>query len=287
MRMAKTGDFTRKTLEFGPFAAFIHPLRVAMLILLSPAKSLDFASPAHIAAHSQPAFLADSALLIEQLRTLAPAEIAQLMSISDPLALLNFNRFADWQPPFTEANAKQAVLAFDGDVYDGLNARQMTAEDLAFAQEHVAILSGLYGVLRPLDLIQAYRLEMGTRLPNARGKDLYAFWGSRLTEYVNARLDAQPAPALVNLASEEYFKSIQSKKLRVPVIQPVFEDWKGGKFKIISFYAKRARGLMARYGIEQRLTDPECLKDFAVDGYAFAPEVSDDRTWVFRRRQAD
>ena len=255
-----------------------------MLMVLSPAKSLDFETAHPIAAYSQPAFTARSQALIEQLRGLSPADIAGLMDLSDPLALLNFHRYADWHLPFTPDNAKPAALAFNGDVYDGLDAKQLDAADLEFAQVHLRILSGLYGLLRPLDLIQPYRLEMGTRLANPQGKDLYAFWGETLLEAINAELVEMPRPVLVNLASEEYFKSLVPRKLKATVIQPVFEDWKGGRYKIISFYAKRARGLMARYAILNRLVEPEGLQGFDSDGYAFAPEVSDDRSWVFRRR---
>ncbi len=257
-----------------------------MLMVLSPAKSLDFTAPPQPAEASQPRFLDHSRMLVEQLRTLSPAEIARLMGVSDPLAVLNFTRFAEWAPPFTPDNAKQAVLAFDGDVYDGLDAGHLSADDLDFAQRHLRILSGLYGVLKPLDLIQAYRLEMGTRLVNPRGKDLYAFWGERLLEAVNGELLELPRPVLVNLASEEYFKALIGRKLKAKVVQPVFEDWKGGRYKIISFYAKRARGLMARFAIVNRLTEPERLKDFDSDGYAFAAEVSDEERWVFRRRES-
>ena len=257
-----------------------------MLILLSPAKALDYDTPPHLAAHSQPRFLEQSATLIRQLRQLSPADIAGLMDLSDPLALLNYHRYQDWSLPFTPQNAKQAVLAFDGDVYDGLAAKTLDAADLEFAQAHVRILSGLYGLLRPLDLMQAYRLEMGTRFRNEAGKDLYAFWGQTLVEAINAELAEMPHPRVVNLASEEYFKAAVGRKIAAPVIQPVFEDWKGGRYKIISFYAKRARGLMTRHAILNRLTDPEGLKTFAAEGYAFAAEASDERTWVFRRRQA-
>lgn len=255
-----------------------------MLIFLSPAKSLDFATPPHVARYTQPDWLAQSTRLIEALRALSPAEIAGLMDISDQLAALNFSRFAEWSLPFSPDNAKQAVLAFDGDVYDGLAARSLSADDLDFAQSQVRILSGLYGILRPLDLIQPYRLEMGTRFANAAGKDLYAFWGSSLREAINRELAAMARPVVVNLASEEYFKAAQARHLAGTVIQPVFEDWKGGRYKIISFFAKRARGLMTRFAIERRLTAPEDLQDFATDGYAFAPEASDATTWVFRRR---
>lgn len=256
-----------------------------MLIFLSPAKSLDYKTPPHVATYTQPAFLDRSQALIEQLRALSPADIAQLMDLSDPLALLNYNRYADWSLPFTPDNAKQAVLAFDGDVYDGLSAKTLAAADLDFAQQHVRILSGLYGILKPLDLMQPYRLEMGTKFNNRAGKDLYAFWGETLLAAINAELDAMPQPVAVNLASEEYFKAAIGRKFKGRLIQPVFEDWKNGRYKIISFFAKRARGLMTRYAVVNRLTDPEGLKAFASDGYAFAPEASDATSWVFRRRQ--
>jgi cytoplasmic iron level regulating protein YaaA (DUF328/UPF0246 family) len=257
-----------------------------MLILLSPAKSLDYKTPPHVATYTQPALLDRSAALIRQLRALSPADIANLMSLSDQLALLNFNRYADWNLPFTPENAKQAVLAFDGDVYDGLAAKTLSAADLYFAQQHVRILSGLYGILRPLDLMQPYRLEMGTKLANAGGKDLYAFWGETLLAAINAELDAMPRPVAVNLASEEYFKAAVGRKLRGEVIQPVFEDWSNGRYRIVSFFAKRARGLMTRYAVMNRLDEPEGLKKFDADGYAFATEASDDRAWVFRRRRS-
>ena len=256
-----------------------------MLIFLSPAKSLDYKTPPHVAACTRPAYLDRSATLIEQLRRLSPAEIAELMDLSDQLAVLNFHRYADWSLPFTPENAKQAVLAFDGDVYDGLDARRLSAADLDFAQRHVRILSGLYGILKPLDLMQPYRLEMGTRFAGPWGKDLYAFWGDTLLDAINAELAGMPRPVVVNLASEEYFKAAVGRKIAGQVIQPVFEDWKGGRYKIISFYAKRARGLMTRYAVVNRLTGPEGLQDFDVDGYAFVPEASDETSWVFRRRQ--
>ena len=255
-----------------------------MLIFLSPAKSLDYKTPPHIATFTQPAYLKQSETLIKQLRKLSPADIANLMDLSDPLARLNFNRYADWSLPFTPENAKQAVLAFDGDVYDGLAAKTLSADDLDFAQQHVRILSGLYGILKPLDLIQPYRLEMGTRFANKAGKDLYAFWGEQLLNAINAELAEMSRPVVVNLASEEYFKAAVGRKINGEVIQPVFEDWKNGKYKIISFYAKRARGLMTRYVLDKRLSEPEGLKEFDYDGYAFVPEVSDAKSWVFRRR---
>ena len=258
---------------------------IAMLIFLSPAKSLDYKTPPHVATSSMPAYLQQSETLIKQLRHLSPADIANLMDLSDPLALLNFNRYADWSLPFTPENAKQAALAFDGDVYDGLSAKTLTADDLDFAQKQVRILSGLYGILKPLDLIQPYRLEMGTKFANQAGKDLYAFWGETLLNAINAELAEMAQPVAVNLASEEYFKAAVGRKINGRLIQPVFEDWKNGKYKIISFYAKRARGLMTRYVVKNRLTEPEALKGFDDDGYAFAPDVSDEKHWVFRRRE--
>jgi len=259
-----------------------------MIIVLSPAKSLDYDTPAHIDTHTLPAFIDDASELIDGLRRLSPQQIGSLMSISDPLAHLNFQRYADWSTQFSTANAKQAVLAFNGDVYEGFDAKSLSAADLDYAQQHVRVLSGLYGVLRPLDLLQPYRLEMGTRFENARGKDLYAFWGERITHALNAQLEhnANSARVLVNCASTEYFKAVKPKKLAAPVITPVFEDWKGGRYKIISFYAKRARGLMARYAVENRIAEPEALKAFDVDGYAFDAAASNDSTWVFRRRIA-
>lgn len=256
-----------------------------MLIFLSPAKSLDFKTPPHIATHTQPAFLDQSATLIHQLRKLSPADIAHLMDLSDPLATLNFSRYADWCLPFTPDNAKQAVLAFNGDVYDGFAARELSSDDLDFAQNQVRILSGLYGILKPLDLMQPYRLEMGTKFANEGGKDLYAFWGERLLGAINDELAEMPRPVAVNLASEEYFKAAVGRKIKGELIQPVFEDWKNGQYKVISFYAKRARGLMTRFATVNRLSEPEGLKDFDYDGYAFEPSVSDEKSWVFRRRQ--
>ncbi len=256
-----------------------------MLIFLSPAKSLDYKTPPQVTTHTQPAFLAQSKTLISQLRKLSPADIANLMDLSDPLAQLNFGRYAEWHLPFTPENAKQAVLAFDGDVYDGLAARQLGADDLDFAQKQVRILSGLYGILKPLDLMQPYRLEMGTKFANKAGKDLYTFWGERLLKAINKELAEMPRPVAVNLASEEYFKAAVGRKINGVVIQPVFEDWKNGKYKIISFYAKRARGLMTRYAVLNRLSEPEGLKEFDYDGYAFEPSASEEKRWVFRRRQ--
>jgi cytoplasmic iron level regulating protein YaaA (DUF328/UPF0246 family) len=263
-----------------------------MLMLVSPAKTLDFTSPLATPVYSQPQFLAESQLLIDGLRQLSPADVSQLMDISDALAVLNVTRFADWQTPFSPDNARQAVLAFAGDVYEGLDAATLGAEAFEFVQQHLRILSGLYGVLRPLDLIQPYRLEMGTRFANVRGKDLYAFWGSRLHTHLLAELQSHSNPTLLNLASEEYFKAVQAKQFKktapeIRIIQPVFEDWKNGKYKVISFFAKRARGLMARYVIENLIDTPEQLHAFNSEGYVFDAEASSGDTLMFRRRIAD
>jgi cytoplasmic iron level regulating protein YaaA (DUF328/UPF0246 family) len=260
-----------------------------MIIVLSPAKSLDYETPPHVKKHTLPDFVDDAAELIGGLRRLSPQDIASLMDISDQLAHLNFQRYADWSPTFDASNSKQAVLAFNGDVYEGFDAKSLSASDLDYAQQHVRVLSGLYGLLRPLDLLQPYRLEMGTRFENNRGKDLYAFWGARITQALNQQLDKKKAGsrALINCASTEYFKSVKPKLLAAPVITPVFEDWKGGRYKIISFHAKRARGLMARYAVENRFDTPEQLKTFDSEGYAFDEDASNDSTYVFRRRIAD
>lgn len=253
-----------------------------MLIVLSPAKSLDLDSPPTTLARTTPRFIDDAAALIKVLKPYSPAEVGALMDISDPLAVLNVTRYADWHPD--HEGARQAVMSFDGDVYTGLDVRTLDAGALAWVQRHVRILSGLYGVLRPLDGMHPYRLEMGTALPNPRGRNLYAFWGERVTGALNADLLEAGADVLVNLASDEYFKSVKPRLLDVPVVTPVFQDWKNGKYKIISFFAKRARGMMARYAAERGILDPQQLKDFDVDGYAFAPEASGEREWVFRRR---
>jgi uncharacterized protein len=258
---------------------------VPMLTVISPAKTLDFDTPPTTDRHSQPAYLDQSQLLIDELRTLAVQDVAQLMKLSDKLASLNVARYASWERPFNADNAKQALLAFKGDVYTGLDAQSLTADDLDFAQSGLRILSGLYGLLKPLDLMQPYRLEMGTKLGNSRGKDLYQFWGPRLTEALNQEL-AQSSPVLVNLASNEYFRSVQPKVLDARLITPVFKDWKNGQYKIISFYAKKARGLMARYIIQNRIQDPEQLRAFDIDGYRFAPSMSEGDTWVFIRDHA-
>ena len=255
-----------------------------MLFLLSPAKSLDYETPLGDVPHTQPQFKAQSQALIEVLRTQSPQQIASLMDLSDALSALNVARYAAWSPRSTLRNARPAVLAFNGDVYEGLQARTLPVADLEWAQQHVAILSGLYGVLRPLDLLQPYRLEMGTRLATPQGSNLYQFWGSTLAQHLNQRLRADTSPVVVNLASQEYFKAVDRKTLKAPVVECVFEDYKGSAYKVISFHAKRARGLMARYAIEHRIATPDGLKHFDSEGYAYAPEASGLNRLVFRRK---
>ena len=255
-----------------------------MLILLSPAKSLDYETAPSTERHTLPHFADEAAALIDVLRPLTPAQLASLMSLSDALASLNVARYAAWSPRFSARNSKQAVLAFNGDVYEGLDASSLSPQDLDWAQEHVAILSGLYGILRPLDWMQPYRLEMGTRLANPRGKDLYAWWGDTLAQSLNQELAAQGDDLIVNLASQEYFKSVKRKALKARVVECVFEDWKGAGYKIISFHAKRARGLMARHIIEGRVTTVKGLQSFDAEGYAFDAATSEADRLVFRRR---
>ena len=258
-----------------------------MLLVVSPAKALDYQLPIPLATFTTPEFLDRSASLIDVLKTKTPAEIASLMSLSDPLAALNVARYADWHLPFSPENARQAVFAFDGDVYGGLAAREMSELQLGFAQQHLRILSGLYGVLRPLDLMQAYRLEMGTRLQNPGGKDLYAFWGDTIAQKLNADLDALGGErVLVNAASEEYFKSVKRSKLNARVVTPLFQERKGNTYKIVSFYAKRARGLISRYAIVNGIENVDDLKGFDEEGYKFESSVSSENEWVFRREQA-
>ncbi|KAF1003585.1 MAG: hypothetical protein E5299_02464 [Burkholderia gladioli] len=258
-----------------------------MLMVISPAKTLDYETPPVIDTYTQPAHLDDAQALIGILRELSPAQIASLMSLSDKLAGLNAARFASWHPEFTPANAKQALLAFKGDVYTGLAAEDFDAADFDFAQRHLRMLSGLYGVLRPLDLMQPYRLEMGTKLANPQGKDLYAFWGERISQWLNQALAEQGDDVLLNLASNEYFGAVKRKALKARVIDTEFKDLKNGQYKIISFYAKKARGLMARYVIRERLSDPAGLKDFSYAGYRFDAKQSSDARLVFLRDTPD
>ncbi len=253
-----------------------------MLLVISPAKNLDYETPPTTQKASQPRYLEQSKKLIDELKSFSVQDIASLMGLSDKLAGLNLGRYQSWSTPFNADNAKQAVLAFNGDVYTGLDATTLDEAGFEFAQKHLRILSGLYGVLKPLDYMQPYRLEMGTKLNNAKGKDLYEFWGTQIQE----SLQEDPALAdgiLINLASNEYFKAVNAKSLNARIITPVFKDEKNGQYKIISFYAKKARGLMSRYIIDNKITEPEAIKDFDREGYYFSPEQSKGDEWVFLR----
>ena len=254
-----------------------------MLVVISPAKTLDFETEPVITDHSLPLFLDDSEKLIKKLRSLSKKKIKELMNISDNLVDLNKSRYEQWDRQFDAEHAKQAVLAFKGDVYLGLEAEKFSESDFEFAQNHLRILSGLHGVLKPLDLIRPYRLEMGTKLPVGRRKDLYHFWDKKVTEVLNEEAAQQDSKVLVNLASNEYFKVIQPKFLKSEIITPVFKDFKGDKYKIISFFAKKARGMMAAFIIKNKLTDVEQIKAFDTDGYAFNAELSEGNEWVFTR----
>ncbi|OAT48470.1 uncharacterized UPF0246 family protein [Proteus hauseri ATCC 700826] len=257
-----------------------------MLITISPAKTLDYESPLATTHFTQPELLKYSQQLIDECRKLSSSDIASLMKISDKLAGLNAARFGEWHPEFTPNNARQAILAFKGDVYTGMQAEHFSEDDFLFAQQHLRMLSGLYGVLRPLDLMQPYRLEMGIKLENKKGKDLYQFWGNIITDTLNKALDEQGDDILVNLASDEYFKSVNTKKLNAEIIKPVFLDEKNGKYKVISFYAKKARGLMSRFIIQEKLTNKTQLKEFELEGYQFNSAESEGNTLVFKRSES-
>lgn len=254
-----------------------------MLAIISPAKTLDFETPCQGFTFSTPELTAYSEQLIALCRQLSPAELASLMSISDKLAGLNVARFAEWQPTHSEENAKAALFAFKGDVYTGLDALTLSTEQVHYAQQHLRMLSGLYGLLKPLDLIQPYRLEMGTKLANPAGSNLYAFWGDVITEKLQTALDEQGDQVLVNLASDEYFSAVKPSLLKARIIKPVFLDEKNGKFKVISFYAKKARGMMVRFLLDTQPTEPEQLKAFNYGGYWFDEASSSDNEWVFKR----
>ena len=254
-----------------------------MLFLISPAKALDYETPPQVKTHTQPLFVKQASELIDVLREKSPQQVSELMSLSDSLSGLNAARYQAWVPKFTAKNSKQAVLAFDGDVYGGLDAKSLGEAELDWLQDHLCILSGLYGVLRPLDLMQAYRLEMGTRLVTPKGKNLYQFWGTQIADYLNQRAAAELAPVVVNLASEEYFKAVDRRALKPRVVNCVFEERKGDGYKIVSFFAKRARGLMVRYAVQHRISRVEQLRAFSAEGYAFAPSVSEPDRLVFRR----
>ncbi|MGJ8654191.1 MAG: peroxide stress protein YaaA [Opitutaceae bacterium] len=257
-----------------------------MLTLLSPAKSLDYQSPLLIGRSTQPRMKADTAALIDQVKDLSAQEIGGLMSISKKLASLNHERFQSFAPSFTKKNSRQAILAFVGDVYQGMTLADWSADDFAVAQDKVRILSGLYGVLRPLDMIQPYRLEMGTGFKNDRGKNLYQFWGDRITELLNADLKKSKSDVVVNLASNEYFSAVNTSKLNGTLISPVFKDEKNGKYKIISFYAKKARGMMADFVVKNDLKQASELLKFTTGGYAYDPDSSTEEKPVFLRSEA-
>jgi len=257
-----------------------------MLAVISPAKTLDFETPPLTNIHTEPEFLEDSQQLIARLRRLSAREIGSLMSISPALVKLNQERYRDWNPPFTPENAKPALMAFKGDVYTGFDLETFKQADFQRAQKRLRILSGLYGVLRPLDLIQPYRLEMGTRLSTRRAKDLYGFWKPTVTKALNEALGESGDDTLVNLASNEYFNAVNKKELNARIVTPVFKDEKNGVYKVISFFAKKARGAMSDFLIRNRVSKPEDLKDFDGLGYRFDPDLSQADTWVFTRSEA-
>jgi cytoplasmic iron level regulating protein YaaA (DUF328/UPF0246 family) len=256
-----------------------------MLVVISPAKNLDYDTPAATDSFTQPEMLDDSRILIKHCQTLSPAKIGSLMKISDKLAGLNADRYASWHTPFDTGNAKQALLAFNGDVYTGLDASSFSQKDFDYAQQHLRILSGLYGVLRPLDLMQAYRLEMGTKLDVGENKNLYQFWDERISHKLNEAIDTQGDNVLVNLASNEYFKAVKSKTLNAEIYTPVFQDCKNGQYKVISFFAKKARGMMARFILQNQLNEVSQLKLFDTGGYQFSSEKSKGNELVFTRQE--
>jgi len=256
-----------------------------MLIVISPAKKLDFESEVKSSKYTKPDFLDDSSELVERMRDFSALDIAELMHVSNDLAELNFDRFHEWNDKFTTKNAKPSIFAFQGDVYTGFDAASLNQSELNYAQSHLRILSGLYGVLRPLDLMKAYRLEMGTRLENPRGKNLYEFWGTQITDALNEQMKKIRTTTLVNLASNEYFKSVKKKHLDGDIITPAFKDYKNGEYKMIGFFAKKARGWMSRYIIKNRITDVEDLRDFEEEGYRFNKKLSSESEPVFTRKQ--
>ncbi|OXX32989.1 peroxide stress protein YaaA [Vibrio sp. V09_P4A23P171] len=256
-----------------------------MLIVVSPAKTLDYESPLVTSKYTQPELIDHSAQLIDVCRQLTPADISALMKVSDKIAGLNVARFAQWSPTFTLDNARPAILAFKGDVYTGFEAETLSDAGFEYAQQHLRMLSGLYGVLKPLDLMQPYRLEMGTRLGNSRGTNLYQFWGDIITDKLNQALKEQGDDVLINLASNEYFKAVNPKKLKGSIITPVFKDCKKGQYKVISFYAKKARGMMARYIIDKQISSVEQLAQFDSAGYYFVEQESSATELVFKREE--
>ncbi len=256
-----------------------------MLIVISPAKTLDYHTPLTTDQYSQPDYLPHAQQLIERARQYNTEQLMDVMAISEKIARLNIERFQQWQQPFTPANARPAALAFQGDVYGGLDAASFSEKDVEFAQQHLRILSGLYGLLRPLDLMQAYRLEMGRKIDNPRGKNLYQFWGDIITDGLNQQLQAIHANTLINLASNEYFKAVNPKQLNAEIITPEFKDYKNGQYKMMGVYAKRARGLLSRFIIQHRIQEVAHIKQFNEQGYRFNPELSQGNHWVFSRKQ--
>lgn len=254
-----------------------------MLVVISPAKTLDFETPCRAITHSTPLFMDEAAALVRILCGLSVEELGRLMKLSPRLVELNAARYRAWQQPFTAENTRPAIFAFKGDVYTGLDVDSLSTVDIDFAQNHLRILSGLYGLLRPLDLMQAYRLEMGTRLASPHGKNLYAFWGDRITAALNSALERQKSSTLINLASREYFKAVQAAALQARVITPVFRERRNGSYKVIGLFAKKARGMMARFIIREKLDTPTGLKAFDAGGYAYNPGLSTDSDWVFTR----
>jgi cytoplasmic iron level regulating protein YaaA (DUF328/UPF0246 family) len=255
-----------------------------MLLVVSPAKKLDYESQNKTSIHTTPDYLKDSSQLINRLRDFSTLDISELMDVSTKIATLNFERYASWTSNFNLKNSKQSILAFKGDVYTGMDALSFNSTDFKFAQKHLRILSGLYGVLRPLDLMKAYRLEMGSKLSTTRGKNLYEFWDTIITDGLNQQLKKIKSDVLINLASNEYFKSVKKQHLNATIITPMFKDYKNGDYKMIGIYAKKARGLLSRYVIKNKITDPEVIKDFNVDGYKFNKKLSQDNNWVFTRK---
>ena len=257
-----------------------------MLITISPAKNLDYETPVPTKKATKPAMLADSEILAAQMKTMAPHEISKLMGISDKLGTLNYDRYQAWENPMPKEQTRQAILAFKGDVYVGLNAYEFTGDDFEFAQQHLRILSGLYGLLKPLDNMLPYRLEMGTKLKNERGNDLYSFWGESITKQLNKQLKSIGSETLINLASNEYFKSVKTASLNAEIVTPVFKDYKNGQYKVISFFAKKARGLMSAYIIKNKLNNPDQIKDFDWQGYTYNKSMSEGSELVFTRKES-
>ncbi len=256
-----------------------------MLLVISPAKTLDYETPVAIARHTIPDYLDDAAVLVKRARQYSVEDVMRLMAVSEKIATLNVERFKKWRRPFTSKHARQALLAFKGDVYVGLDALNLDDDDLEFAQQHLRILSGLYGLLRPLDLMLPYRLEMGRKIDTVRGKNLYEFWGDRITQGLNQQLQQRGEKHLINLASNEYFKAIKPELLQAEIITPHFKEYKNGQYKVMGVYAKKARGMLSRYIIKQRITDPQLFKTFNQDGYSFNPAMSNAHDWVFTRKK--